>query len=325
MKKFLALLLLLPILNTQIFANTENVSGGITYKKARAMSSKSAKLMTQVYEIFDEKGCPMPFSSRSKVSSLLDNIINSSKSRQYDKAVAWNTYGYLYICYEELESSIMSYEKVVNNTMVTYPLRNAALKTLALLHLTVEEDSSSPDITKSEYYWDLYFKASPVVTNSDFAFQAKMYMLSNDYKNAYEAIIKAIAFNELELIETNKDWDDIYQMSSMNYLKPLCINLGNINEIDVDNCIQTVKENDLNLAKDTMKSMISNAEQLALLESQNSSDKKDVCFLCDILKEAIIQYPEAKARADREAAIRRKAYMEGQRKGRAQCSGNNKC
>lgn len=42
-------------------------------------------------------------------------------------------------------------------------------------------------------------------------------------------------------------------------------------------------------------------------------------FLVEIIQEAIIAYPEAKARADRENAIRRNAYIKGQNDARAAC------
>lgn len=44
-----------------------------------------------------------------------------------------------------------------------------------------------------------------------------------------------------------------------------------------------------------------------------------------IINDVIEEYPEAKARAKREAEIRRKALIEGERKERARCSGNNNC
>ena len=48
-------------------------------------------------------------------------------------------------------------------------------------------------------------------------------------------------------------------------------------------------------------------------------------LLVEVIQEAIIAYPEAKARADRENAIRRNAYVKGQNDARASCRGSISC
>ena len=137
MKKLLALLLLSPLAHIDILAEEENANSNIEYKKARSLQAKNAKKMSKVYEIIENQDCPMSESSRSNISDILDQIIKSSKSNEYDKSVAWNTYGYLYSCQEEYANAVMAYENVVNNTEVTYPLRDSALETIAKLELVI--------------------------------------------------------------------------------------------------------------------------------------------------------------------------------------------
>ena len=56
----------------------------------------------------------------------------------------------------------------------------------------------------------------------------------------------------------------------------------------------------------------------------NNNNKWDG-LLVEVLRAAIIAYPEAKAKAEREAAIRRNAYIKGQNDGRASCRGSTSC
>ena len=40
----------------------------------------------------------MSESDRGNISRLLDEVISSTESQEYDDSVAWNAYGYLYFC-----------------------------------------------------------------------------------------------------------------------------------------------------------------------------------------------------------------------------------
>ena len=316
MKKLLALLLLSPLAYVDILAEGENASSNIEYKKTRALQAKNAKKMSKVYEIIDSKGCPMPFSSRSNISDILDQIIKSSKSNEYDKSVAWNTYGYLYFCHGEYTNAITAYTNVVNNLKVTYPLRNSALKTLAQLQLVIEP----MNLDQAEYFINSYLDVSPTLVPEDFGIQGMIYASKGDIGNAYESLVKAIAFAELELFTPKQAWIDIHKEASKIYLEERCSYMNELGNESVIECIHKKKAEDILIAKEAMKILIKeNSQLLAMETNKNSSNEK--CLLCEIFKEAIIAYPEAKAKAEREAAIRRKAFIEGENNGRAQCSG----
>ena len=145
-------MLLLPLTYVDILAE-EEIKGvkkndsltiantKIVYKKARKLQAKNAKKMSKVYEIIENQDCPMSESSRSNISNILEQIIKSTNSKEYDKSVAWNAYGYIYYCQEEYANAVMAYENVVNNTKVTYPIRDAALEAIAKLELVIEKNN----------------------------------------------------------------------------------------------------------------------------------------------------------------------------------------
>ena len=60
-------------------------------------------------------------------------------------------------------------------------------------------------------------------------------------------------------------------------------------------------------------------------QNKNYNEEKEYSVLAQILKDIIVAYPEAKARADRENAIRRNAYINGQNDARASCRGSTSC
>jgi hypothetical protein len=63
-------------------------------------------------------------------------------------------------------------------------------------------------------------------------------------------------------------------------------------------------------------------QKLAYAQQNNIvEEEKEMGLLAQILRDVIVAYPETKAKADREAAIRRKSYIDGQRAEQARCSG----
>ena len=60
-------------------------------------------------------------------------------------------------------------------------------------------------------------------------------------------------------------------------------------------------------------------------QNKNYNEEKEYSVLAQILKDIIVAYPEAKARADRENAIRRNAYIRGQNNARAACRSSTSC
>ena len=112
----------------------------IKYKKARALTSKTAKKMAKVYEaleVVDEKGEPAP--DMETVVKILTDLRNEKDSlKSYDRSVMWNSWGYVYFSEGEYNLAMQAYENVLNEPEVTIPIRVSALLTLAQLNLVQE-------------------------------------------------------------------------------------------------------------------------------------------------------------------------------------------
>ena len=70
----------------------------IKYKKARALSTKTAKKMAKVYEaleVVDEKGEPAP-DMVTVIEILTELRDNQDSLKSYDRSVVWNSWGYVY-------------------------------------------------------------------------------------------------------------------------------------------------------------------------------------------------------------------------------------
>ena len=70
----------------------------IKYKKARALSTSTAKKMAKVYEaleVVDDKGEPAP--DMEVVLEILTALRDDKENlKSYDRSVMWNTWGYVY-------------------------------------------------------------------------------------------------------------------------------------------------------------------------------------------------------------------------------------
>ena len=117
--------------------------------------------------------------------------------------------------------------------------------------------------------------------------------------------------NRLSIIEQN-------QVSEFIRLETKCMNLGFEGDKNIKICIQ--REAQVELELEEMKYLMTKNQQL---ENETTSTGRG--FLCDILLGVIKEYPAAKARADRENALRRNAYIKGQNDGRASCRGSTSC
>ena len=80
----------------------------IKYKKARALTTKTAKKMTKVYEALeevDEKGEPAP--DMETVREILTELRNDQDNlKSYDRSVVWNSWGYVYFSDGEYDKAM---------------------------------------------------------------------------------------------------------------------------------------------------------------------------------------------------------------------------
>ena len=335
MKKFIALLFLLSFCfeASSVKAETSITSNDIEYKKARALQRKNNKKFATVIDILDRyESCKIPLSERTNIKNILNGIINKSNTKDYDKSIAWNYFGYLLFCENNYEAAISAYEKVVNNPKVTYPVRNAALNTLGLLHYQVN------DFSKSVNYLFEYIRTSNKVEPDDYIVLGGSYYHSGQVEYAYQSVRRGKAFSDLELIPLSESHEELFKAIVAVYLNQICDD-SIYDELKDDstssnrNCINTLWRNDLEVEKEVLGVLIAegnfNNYNQTPNELMQAEDLSNDCVLCRILTGALIgaieAYPEAKARAEREKKIREAAYAKGNRDGRRACRNGILC
>ena len=134
-----ALIISFAFFSLDSFAQNSDQSGKkITYKKARALQSSTAKKMAEVYKAYerlDDDGKEDP--DLETVKRVLTELrANLSEMKSYDRSVVWYQWGYIYINEEDIDNAIMAYENVINEPEVTKGLRESGLLTLAQIHLS---------------------------------------------------------------------------------------------------------------------------------------------------------------------------------------------
>tara|TARA_Y100000992_G_scaffold299699_1_gene266897 strand:+ start:140 stop:1123 length:984 start_codon:yes stop_codon:yes gene_type:complete len=300
----------------QLVAETSYLSSDIKYKKARVLQRKTLKKMEIVYDIYNKyegEGCILPFSARNKIESILKDILSTPNLKEYDQSVAWNNYGYLYWCDKNYQSAISAYEKVINNPKVTYPIRNLAIQSLGKLYLQTNKPHLGRD------YMLEYINISGTVKPEDFANLSFAYLELDQIEYSYQSAKRAVAFADLEFIPLSKTNQKNMANIAVYYLTPICKDYlsddkADISKNELNNCINNTWKNEILIEKDVLGILISEGN---FIEYNDPSDSGN-CILCEILARSLIgaieQYPEAKARVDRENAIRKKAYNDARRR-----------
>ena len=115
-----------------------------------------------------------------------------------------------------------------------------------------------------------------------------------------------------EIIKTNETDAEKRKALEFVRLQTKCTDLG----FEGDNNIRICVEREAEYERQLTLQKLEFAEQNDLPE-----EKEDLGFLAGILREVIVSYPEIKAQADKDEAIRRKAFRDGQRAEQARCSG----
>ena len=134
------------------------------------------------------------------------------------------------------------------------------------------------------------------------------------------------ALNNMEI-----DIEELKELAIINQLKNRCASYGFDGDSNISACIQREAQHDKEMA---IQELELQRARVALQKAQSQSYVQPVAevkaeeklhwtvkFLGDIIKE----YPEARAKAAREEAIRKSAYKKGERDGRNRCSGSANC
>ena len=113
----------------------------VTYKKARALQTSTAKKIVKVVEALervDEEGKEDP--DFETVKEILNELLVKKESlRSYDRSVMWNYWGYVYFSEERFSDAMQAYRNLLAEPESTIPLRVASLYTLAQLNFVNED------------------------------------------------------------------------------------------------------------------------------------------------------------------------------------------
>jgi len=210
-----ALIISFAFFSLDSFAQNNDQSGKkITYKKARALQSSTAKKMAEVYKAYerlDDDGKEDP--DLETVKRVLTELrANLSEMKSYDRSVVWYQWGYIYINEEDIDNAIMAYENVINEPEVTKGLRESGLLTLAQIHLSQENYDKAITLTKQ------WMSEVDKVTAQSWYFLGIAYFSKENYNKALESMETAIGMAEEEGYKPKENWYTILA-ASINELK----------------------------------------------------------------------------------------------------------
>ena len=174
----------------------------VKYRKARALSTSTAKKMAKVYEALeevDEKGEPNP--DMETVIEILTDLRNQKDSlKSYDRSVMWNAWGYVYFSEEKYIKAIEAYNYLLNEPEGTIPLRVSALLTLGQLYLSQE------DYNKGIKYILQWMDEVETVTAQAWQLLGRAYYSIGDYNKAISSLENAISLAEEEGYKPKESW-----------------------------------------------------------------------------------------------------------------------
>ena len=187
-----------------------------TYKKARVLTSKTAKKVVKVVEALErqktvrvpdpdnegqfiekEEDDPDWVEARRILTELL-NIRDELKS--YDRSVMWNYWGYIYFSDEDYDQAMYAYEQLLKEPEATIPLRTSSLLTLAQLNLVKENWDKGIRLILQ------WMEEVETSTAQSYYLLASAYFQKEDYVRARSSMEEAIRLAEVEGYRPRENW-----------------------------------------------------------------------------------------------------------------------
>ena len=185
----------------------------VTYKKARALQTSTAKKIVKVVEALervDENGKEDP--DFFTVKEILNELLEKRDSlRSYDRSVMWNYWGYLYFSEERYSDAMQAYKNLLAEPESTIPLRVASLFTLAQLNFVNEDYEEGVKVLLQ------WMDEVEVVTAQGWSLLGQAYFqVGTDkksesekldyYEKALESMLSAVQTAELEEYKPKENW-----------------------------------------------------------------------------------------------------------------------
>ena len=203
---YLFLLLAISLMYTPAMLHAQSADDQpkkqVKYRKARALSTKTAKKMAKVYESLervDEKGEPDP--DMETVVEILTDLRNQKDTlKSYDRSVMWNAWGFVYYSDEKYLKAIEAYNLLLNEPEGTIPLRVSALITLGQLYMSQE------DYKKGIKYILQWMDEVETITAQSWSLLGRAYYATGDYGKAISSLEDAIVLAEEEGYKPKENW-----------------------------------------------------------------------------------------------------------------------
>ena len=214
--------------------------------------------------------------------------------------------------------------QVTSSSINTQVTKNNNSKCIGILEDTTERYSEYLKCMKEHYEESNNSKNNKETTSLEYG-KTSVRDYSNDYREARLQEEKNLELEEQKLkskINWNEKGGQAYGNKQygfsleFNRLFNKCERLGFEGGKNIKLCMEREAEYE--------RKLILEKATLAK-QNKNYNEEKEYSVLAQILKDIIVAYPEAKARADRENAIRRNAYIKGQNDARASCRVSTSC
>ena len=211
--RLLSLFFIFSVISLPIQIDAQSQEKKVTYKKARALQTSTAKKIVKVVEALervDEEGKEDP--DFETVKEILNELLQKQENlRSYDRSVMWNYWGYIYFTEERYSKAMQAYRNLLAEPESTIPLRVASLYTLAQLNFVNDDFERGVEVLLQ------WMDEVEVITAQGWSLLAQAYFqIGSDktlesekldfYEKALDSMLSAVQTAEIEEYNPKENW-----------------------------------------------------------------------------------------------------------------------
>tara|TARA_B100000674_G_scaffold261389_1_gene215616 strand:+ start:70 stop:1491 length:1422 start_codon:yes stop_codon:yes gene_type:complete len=211
--RLLSIFFIFALIAVPIELDAQSQDKKVTYKKARALQTSTAKKIVKVVEALervDDEGKEDP--DLETVKEVLNELLDKKDSlRSYDRSVMWNYWGYIYFSEENYPQAMQAYRNLLAEPESTIPLRVASLYTLAQLNFVEGDFEKGVEVLLQ------WMDEVEVITAQGWSLLAQAYFQigsekksANEkydlYEKALDSMLNAVKTAEIEDYKPKENW-----------------------------------------------------------------------------------------------------------------------
>ena len=211
--RLLSIFFIFALIAVPIELDAQSQDKKVTYKKARALQTSTAKKIVKVVEALervDDEGKEDP--DFETVKEVLNELLDKKDSlRSYDRSVMWNYWGYIYYSEENYPQAMQAYRNLLAEPESTIPLRVASLYTLAQLNFVEGDFEKGVEVLLQ------WMDEVEVITAQGWSLLAQAYFQigsekksANEkydlYEKALDSMLSAVKTAEIEDYKPKENW-----------------------------------------------------------------------------------------------------------------------